>query len=248
MSEAVDEARRTTAIESLQGVVTRSRRAAVVAFHSSFVRGESGFNKPPLANLIQGGRGGQVRLRLFLCMTLIATQAPHSIKDPFAPMYWARLLAMDPTHGPRQVSAGLKWLNDNNFIQPTPRRGSLPEIQLLDPRTGKKLTRPVRDFVEVPLGLWSQGWIIDLSATGIALLLVLLHARGPHRSPRYVPTTTKEAYGLSNDTWTRATHELEEANLLEVGRTPQGGTFDFRRLRNTYRIKDEILTPKAADL
>jgi hypothetical protein len=184
----------------MQGVVARSRRASVVAFHSSFIRGEDGFDRPPLAKLIQGGRGGEVRLKIFPCMTLIATQAPHAIKDPYTPMYWARLLALDPTHGPRRVSTGLKWLNDNRFIRSTPRKGNLPEIQLLDPRTGKNLTRPVRDFVEAPLGLWSQGWIVDLSATGLALLLTLLHARGPHRTPRYIPTFIKETYGLSVDT------------------------------------------------
>jgi len=124
----------------------------------------------------------------------------------------------------------------------------LPEIQLLDPRTGENLTRPVRDFVEVPLGFWSQGRIIDLSATGIALLFALLHARGRHRTPRYITTFAKERYGLSPDTWTRASHELDGADLLEVGRTPQGGKFDFFRMRNTYRIKDEILSPPLIDL
>jgi len=156
-------------------------------------------------------------------------------------MYWARLLALDPEHGPRRASDGLKWLSTNGYIELTPRKGNLPAVQLMDPKTGKGFVRPVRDFVEVPLGLWSRGWIIDLSATGLALLFALLHARGPHRSPRYIPPATKELYGLSVDTWTRATHELIDANLLQVDRTPQGGKFNFRRMRNTYLIRDEAL-------
>jgi hypothetical protein len=237
----MDPVRRAVAIESLQGVVTRSRRASVVGLHSSFIRGVDGFDKPPLARLIQGGRGGEIRLKLFLCMTLIATRSPHAINDPFTPMYWARLLALDPNHGPRRVSVGLKWLKDNSFIALEPRKGNLPKVQLLDPRTGANATRPTGNYVEVPLDLWSQGWIVDLSATGLALLLILLDARGPHRSPRYITTPAKACYGLSADTWTRARKELKDAGLLAVGRTPQGGTFDYRRLRNTYSISDETL-------
>src|SRR4051794_9968663 len=133
----MEEARRMAGVEALQGVVQRSKRASVVAMHSSFVRGIDGADRPPLAQLIQGGRGGEVRLKLFLCMTLIATCAPHAINDPFTPMYWARLLALDPTHGPRRVSVALKWLHDHHFIYLEPRKGNLPRIWLLDPKTKK---------------------------------------------------------------------------------------------------------------
>jgi hypothetical protein len=43
-------------------------------------------------------------------------------------------------------------------------------------------------------------------------------------------------YGLSDDTWTRASKELIAQDLLAIGRTPQGRDFDFRRMRNTYWI------------
>src|SRR5581483_10485935 len=108
---------RTAAVDSLRNVVARSKRVSVVAFHSSFVCGINEFDTPPLAHLVQGGRGGEVRLKLFLCLTLIATRAPHSINDPYTPKYWSRLLALDPVKGPRRVSVGLKWLNDNNYIR-----------------------------------------------------------------------------------------------------------------------------------
>ena len=48
-------------------------------------------------------------------------------------------------------------------------------------------------------------------------------------------------YGLSADTWTRARRDLERPNLLEVKRVPQGGEFDYRRMRNLYRIRLEQL-------
>lgn len=241
----MDELRRAEALEALQGVVRRSHRAAVVGLHSSFIRGVDASDRPPLARLIQGGQGGEVRLKLFLCMTLIATQAPHEIRDPFTPMYWARLLALDPARGPRRVSDGLKWLDDNSYIRREPRKGNLPKIALLDPRTGTAATRPTGKFTEVPLGFWDRGWIIDLSARGVAILLALLDARGPYRTPRYITTPTRASYGFSADTWTRGARELREKGLLIEGRTPQGGTFDFRRLRNTYLINEPQLTGSA---
>lgn len=238
----MDELRRAEAVEALQGVVRRSHRAEVVGLHSSFIRGVDASDRPPLARLIRGGQGGEVRLKLFLCMTLIATRAPHEIRDPFTPMYWARLLALDPTRGPRRVSDGLKWLDENAYIRREPRKGNLPKIALLDPRTGAPASRPTGKFTEVPLGFWDRGWIVTLSAKGVAILLALLDARGPYRTPRYITTPTRASYGFSADTWTRGTRELREKELLIEGRTPQGGKFDFRRLRNTYLINDFKLT------
>lgn len=187
-----------------------------------------------------------MRLKLFLCMMMMATRAPHEINDPFTPMYWSRLLGLDPKKGPRRVSVSLKWLHDNSFIRLEPRKGNLPKIALLDPRSGVAVTRPTGNFFEVPLGLWDRGWLVVLSPTGLAVLLAILHARGRFRTPRYITTPTRACYGLSADTWTRAGHELSDLGLLKIGRTPQGGRFDYRRLRNTYKLEDDLLVPDRA--
>lgn len=239
----MDESRRTTAVTALRGLVQRSRRTSGVALHSSFLIGADVSDRPPLARLIQGGRGGEVRLKILLCLTLIATRAPHEIRDPFTPMHWSRLLALDPDRGPRRVSVALKWLNDNGYIRLEPRKGSLPKIALLDPRTGLPSTRPTKDFAEIPLGIWDRGWLADLPATSLAVTLAVIHHRGRHRTPRYIPTHVRACYGFSADTWTRATEDLRSRDLLVVGRTPQGSAFDFRRMRNTYKLNDDALAP-----
>ncbi|MEV4179674.1 helix-turn-helix domain-containing protein [Nonomuraea sp. NPDC049709] len=86
-----------------------------------------------------------------------------------------------------------------------------------------------------------MGWILVLSPTGVALLLILMELQGGHTKPCYVPKYRRLAYGISSDTWTRARKELESYELLTMHRIPQGGDFDYRLLRNAYWINIERL-------
>jgi hypothetical protein len=209
---------------------------------NAFARSPDGFKSPPLVSLIQGGRGGEIRLKLFLCMAMMATRAPHDINRPFTPQGWARLLNLSVDDGAaRRISSNIKWLNQNTFIHLEPRRGNTPRIQLLDPTTGQLFTRPTTSFISIPLDIWRYGWILELSATGLALLIVLLDLCGNATSPRYVTRHRRESYVLSSDTWTRATKELKRHGLITVGRTPQGDEYDPERLRNTFWIEKEAL-------
>jgi len=235
--------RREVALDALRGKVERSKRSGTVGIHNSFVRSSDGYSRPPLARLIQGGRGGEVRLKLFLCMTMMATRAPHDINRPLTPRGWARMLALPVEDGAaRRVSNNLKWLHDEKFIVLERRAGNTPRIQLLDPASGGTASRPTSNFVSVSLDLWNQGWILELSATGLTLLLVLLDLCGGAETPRYVTRFRRESYALSPDTWTRARKELEKDGLLSVGRTSQGDDYDPERLRNTYWINRDVLS------
>jgi hypothetical protein len=157
-------------------------------------------------------------------------------------MLWARLLGLPVNPGRRRINSNLKWLEEGGFITLQPRVAAPPVITLLSATgNGRKYTRPVGRYVGVPIELWTQGWLIDLSPTALALLLVLKELLGGHKNPRYVNRQRRDAYGLSPDTWTRATKELIDHGLLKVGRTPQGDDFDYRRLRNTYWIHEERL-------
>lgn len=239
-----DRQRREVALAALRGRVERSkRRGGTVGIHNSFVRSSDGYSRPPLARLIQGGRGGEVRLKLFLCMTMMATRAPHDINRSLTPQGWARMLALPVEDGAaRRVSSNLKWLHDERFIILERRAGNTPKIQLLDPALGEPASRPSSHFVSVPLDLWNQGWILELSATDLTLLLVLLDLCGGATGPRYVTRFRRESYGLSPDTWTRARKKLEKLDLLSVGRTPQGDDYDPERWRNTYWISRDVLS------
>ena len=135
---------RAEAIRLLGAAADRSHRSSV-AYPPGFVRSPAAMpdvvpDTPPLAQLIQGGRGGGTRLRLYLLLTMIATRAPFDIRRPPTAMTLARTLDLPPDTGPRRVTSNIKWLADNHFIEVTKRPGLTPSIQLLDPEwSGKPL-------------------------------------------------------------------------------------------------------------
>lgn len=229
---------RTEAEELLRGAAAKSKRSGNVPFPPEFVTAKAGQEHPaPLARMIQGGQGGSVRLRLYMCITMMATSKPFDLKTPPTPKNWARLLALDPRTGARSVLRNLKWLADNKFTKLDPRWGGPPAITLCSPAgDGREYVRPIEQgrYIGVPVEFWTKGWVLELSPTAIALMLVLMDALGGHSEPQYVSAEKRRLYGLSSDTWTKATKELREHGLLAVRREPQGSFYDYERLRNLY--------------
>ena len=140
---------RAEAIRLLSAAANRSQRSSV-AYSPEFVRSPTPIpdavvpDTSPLARLIQGGRGGGTRLRLYLLLTMIATGAPFDIRNPPTAMTLARTLDLPADTGPRRITSNMKWLADNQFIKLTRRPGQTPSIQLLDPE-GERQAAPPRD-------------------------------------------------------------------------------------------------------
>lgn len=235
---------RDKAIELLRGAVTRSKRKEQVPFGSTFLRSNDDI-RPPLARLIQGGRGGQTRLKLYLTITMMATRSPHDIQSPPSPGLWARTFAMVDPAASRRVTSNLRWLHNNKFIVLTSRAGNIPKITLLNTAgTGGPYVRPTvagDTYITLPLDLWNQGWILKLSATALALLMAIRDVQQAQDQPRYASRQRHDSYHLSWDTWTRASKELASQDVLQITRLPQGGDFDYQRMRNLYRINLERL-------
>ncbi|MBD3008390.1 hypothetical protein [Streptomyces sp. 5-10] len=236
---------RAEAVRLLKGAADKVKRSGRVPFPPAFViAAEGAEEEPPLARLIQGGRGGEVRLKLYMCITMMATGKPYDLRTPPSSHGWTRMLALDPKKGPRRVASNLKWLGDNQFIRLEPQWGRPSAITLLSATgDGKEYSQP-RDgnrYVGVPLGFWIHGWLLCLSPTATAVLFALIEVLGGHSEARYIPTTRRQRYGLSPDTWTKARKELEARSLLVVKREPQGDFYDFMRLRNAYQLDLERL-------
>jgi hypothetical protein len=238
--EAVESAR------LLYQLVGMSKRTSGIQLPVGFVRAPRLAARPLLARMLRdgdsdrGGRGGAVRLKLYLCLNLLAAHPPYDIRSVPA-RAWATALALpDPErNGARRVNDAIDWLNEAKAIGLRRHRGSAPTLTLLDPAGGGGRYRRSSPYVRVPLGFWREQWITRLSGSAVALLIVLLDLQGGKKSKRDAPwltTRQRDRYGLSDDTWTRASKELAKNGLLEIGRVSQGRDFDYRRMRNTYWI------------
>jgi hypothetical protein len=241
------------ALNLLAAAADRSKRRNV-AFARSFIRDPLQDHKKdqqdtPLGRLIHGGRGGEVRLKLYLLLRMIATSAPYDIKRLRTPQTLARTLELPKANGARRINSNLKWLVEHNFIDLRKQPPHPPSVQLLDPlNKGNPLPSPraTKPYVTIPIEFWRNGWLLDLSPTAIAVLFALKERLGAETRHLYMMADRKASYCLSHDTWTRGTGELKSRSLLSTNRVPQGDDFDPFRLRTAYRINwDKLKEPSS---
>jgi hypothetical protein len=251
MPKPVTTDRTAQGVERLHYFADRSKRTSV-QFPPQFLRDDTLARTPPLAHMVRGGQGGEVRLKLYLTMTMLATKAPHDL-PPIPARSWAETLCLpDPlTNGARRITDAIDWLSAEKMIKTSKRTGMPKDVTLLSPGgTGKGYSWRGSWYVSIPIGFWKQEWIYQLSGSAVAFLLVLRDMRSGRAEgdPPWLTTSQKERYGFSEDTWTRATQELEANNLLTTSRAPQGKDFDFRRLRKTYWVRTELLQKPIEDV
>ncbi len=210
---------------------------------------------PPLARILRGGRGGMVRLKLYLAILWIASGGDHTVTFPARA--WAELLGLDEpaTNGARRVTDAIAWLEAHQLIRASRQRGMPPDLVPLDEsgsgkaykvpsRTWKDLSakqenRASNIYVRLPVGFWTSGWAATLSAPAVAMLLVLLAERGPRDEKEFFwfsPGYADERYALSEDTRTVGVAELADFDIVTVKRMPVSEDFGWTRVRNTYRL------------
>ncbi|MGW5434775.1 hypothetical protein ACWET9_48085 [Streptomyces sp. NPDC004059] len=216
---------------------------------------------PPLAKLLRGGggKGGAARLKLYLSMLWLSRNEDAPRFD-YPAHQWARLLGFDKPDaaGARRVQQALRWLDDEAFVRLQHRQGASSSIHLLsDAGTGrpyqapgpamKRLSKAQREehlYVQLPAGLWTNGWVMELSGAAIAMYLVLLHERrGEDKAVWLSPRIGRERYDLSDETRRKGLNELAQHQLVSVRRRPlhQGLFEDHFRTRNVYEFEPEDL-------
>ncbi len=213
-----------------------------------FVRAHSE-TRPPLSRIMTGGgRGGEVRLKLYLSMLWIAAAPPY--ETTFPSRGWAELLGLwDPeTAGARRVADALVWLASERLVRTQPMQGKPSVVYLLDDAGRGIAYKPPgvvhERYLKLPPSFWMQGWHVVLSAAAIALLLVLRDQQSlePNKSIWVSPSRARELYMLSPDTWTKGTHELQDHGLVSIAHIPvSADAFGWRRVRNTYRFEMQRL-------
>ncbi|BCW12858.1 hypothetical protein NtRootA2_41400 (plasmid) [Arthrobacter sp. NtRootA2] len=231
-------------------------RATFVGSHaSSEDRGPEG-GVPPMAKILRGGRGGEVRLKLELSFLWFAANPPHDLTFPAR--VWATLIGLaDPEgRGTRRVRQANTALAAENLIKVEGQAGRPNKIFLLEESgTYKPYVLPGEAYnkskgsgqewrhryIQIPDTLWTNGWISILSGAALAMLLVLFAELGQKDASKtdlwFSPDWAKKIYGLSEDTRSKGLRELRTAEIITARkRSASRDVLDFRRLRNTYRL------------
>lgn len=245
----------------MRRLVERSRRHSGVQLPPTFARG-SPRKPPPLSRTIQGGRGGEVRLKLYLSTALLAGSAnkhriygENAIFNVSGPS-WARALALvDPDHrGARRVADAQTWLHRAKLLQVERRAGVEPVVRLLSADgEGRRWSRPTLPYITVPLSLWDNHWIWFLGSKELAVLIALLDLQGGRGTsaspePQWMTSEERARYGLSADTWRLATSSLEAKGIVQTSfEDALGRDFETRRRRKTYWVRRERLDTDALD-
>lgn len=260
---------RPVALTAAENVAKRNHNRSLPLRRAFAERSDNSTQPTPLARLLRGGRGGSVRLRLYLSYLWLGAAPPHELVYPARA--WAELLDLDEpeTSGARRVADAVRWLEKNNLIEVTNRAGAPNIVRLLsDTGDGKDYETPgsaynrlkqkkpeaaqIHRYIQLPPTLWTSGWMAVLSPAALAMLIILriqVGAKDPDTEEVWIaPDYAAKAFLLSEETRTRGLRELQHAGLISVRRRQLVATdsFDFRRFRNVYQLNLPTLAQPAA--
>lgn len=210
---------------------------------------------PPLARLLRGGRGGNVRLRLYVSLLWFAANPPYDVTYPARA--WASLLDLpDPGGaGARRVSDAIAWLSAHQFIDVQLVPGSPSRVVLLNELgTGRGYEVPgaamrhvspdlrsEHRYFQIPATFWTSGWLAALSGPAVSMLLVLLAETSTENTNGvwFSPRVATERFGLSAETRARGTKELSERGLIVIRKISADtrDPFEVQRTRNLYVLQ-----------
>lgn len=225
------------AIALLEQEVDLAKRTIGVPLAPSFVKSANPEEPPALARLLGAGRGGEIRLKLFLTFALRATRGRPVLAARRSPGL-ARMLALPPDTGPRRVADAMRWLKTNHFVEVQPQVGQPGEITLLDgedPPSDLSGRDRNGHYVSVPIELWTSGHILDMKAREVAVLIALLDVTSNAAQEGSLTGYRKTQYGISDDTWTRALKGLRERNLIAYRTEIDEGDDRIPRKRQIYK-------------
>lgn len=252
-----------------------------VPIRNSFVRNDNPDEDAPLKTLVTGGggRGAAVPVMLYVALIWKCAKKPFDVKLPARK--WAELLGLPDSSGKgaRRVANALQTLAELSLIKLEKVHGEASRVTLLDesgdgseydlPSTAYSRGGLKRDlYFKVSGKLWTSGKFQQLSAPGLAMLLILLQEGGhkPSNDPlvnisqvlpqgKEVWFTTENfprRYGISASMRSRGTKELEAAKLLRTKRRPVGpaGTlvsFTTEKVRKIYVLQGDAVVIKETE-
>lgn len=242
--------------------VGRRRLAAGAPVRKSFV--STSFNPllpvPPLAALLRGGgRGGQLRLKLYLSLLWVCASEPFETSMPARA--WAALLGLpDPDdRGVRRIHEATRDLRTKGLIQVRERGGHPNALVLLDESgsgepyrspaslynqlrnaqvTSRERLRP-HQYFKIPSSIWTAGYIQRLGGPGMAMLLVLLCERVANNDVWFSPGVAHQRFALASSTRSMGLQQLRQEGLISTRSeviSEDGNYISFQRRRNVHRL------------
>lgn len=238
-------------------IFSASARRKQIPIRHLFVRDPDRRGETPLTRLVNvRGRGNAVALRLYIALIWKCSAPPFDTE--VSARKWAELLALeDPgRRGARRISDALQTLEKEHLIRVERHHGEPSTIYLLEESgTGRPYDLPSTSYVrsagkekerhryfKMPVKLWTEQHIQQLSAPAIAMLLVTLSSAQPSEPVWWSTTLFPEMFGLSSATRARGTKELVDRGLLRVSKTLVGESsfsrneFGRERVRNNYHL------------
>ena len=177
-----------------------------------------------------GGRGGDVRLKLYLSLLWASPGGKHDTK--FVATDWARLLGLPrySTNGKRRVYEALNWLAAHGFIEKQERPG-LPStvVVLHESGSGEPYSNPSSQTVKggkpmyrrLQSAWWTNAWLAALSGRALAFWLVLMDESNNDTKADAVwlsESQTLKKYAISPYLRQRAMRELKHFDLITTRR------------------------------
>jgi hypothetical protein len=249
------------------------RRDAGAPVRNRFVADDRDGVKPPMAQLLSagvtggGGRGGQLRLKMYLSLLWVCAAPPYEATRPARA--WAGLLGLDDPagRGARRVQEALRDLQDRKMVEIRDRGMSANAVTVLtDFGTGAVYSSPSETYnslrmqghsaerlaehryFRVPSALWTSGLISRLTGPGLAMLLVLrCEQQGADNTPVWFsPERADTRFGLAESTRRQGLEQLrKEGVLTTVSRklSESGDFIDVYRRRMVHTLN---LNPQTA--
>lgn len=241
--------------------------------------------RSPMARLVgAGGRGAAVSVKLYLALIWRSAAAPHTTDYPARKWAQLLALPEPETKGTRRVIDALRTLEDAKLVRLVREPGEPSIVQILDesgsgaayelPSTShfraqdlaSKTRSPERKqkyqqameanrYSRIPLTLWTNGHIQDMSSAAVAMLLIVMSNSHASEGAEVWWSTQKfpNQYGISPATRARGTKELVDRGLLRVTKrlvpNSPGNSRALARekVRNVYTlINDARLQPITA--
>lgn len=242
------------------------RRNAGAPVRTIFVSDEQ-VPRAPLARLLSaesgsggGGRGGQVRAKLYVSLLWVCAKEPYDVARPARA--WAALLGLPnlETHGVRRIQEAFRELADRNLIVLEERGGQPSRVIVLNEKGDGAPFQPASDshnalqaagagdeilrehrYFRVPSTLWTHGHIAHLKGPGFAMLLALLSERRGSDDPGvwFSPARASNRFGFAASTRTDGLKELRSLGLVRTTTrtvSESGAFIDFARRRSVHEV------------